>query len=288
LKYRPVSILISGQNEPGEVLERLREMGLNYPVIAKPDRGFRGYLVKKIDSPEELLRYLDQVKTDILIQEFIPFHKELGVFYHRFPGEAHGQVTSVTIKEFLKIKGDGEHTLKELISNDSRAYLYLKTFSLIHKDRMHQVPKKDEQIVLSLIGNHSKGTRFVNGNHLIDDKLSQLMDEICRPMKGFYYGRLDIKYRDLETLLSGQSFKVLEVNGIISEPTHIYDSSHQDASYFKALRAINEHWKIMSKIAHINHHQHNATYPGVWEYINNLRWLRRHSNMLKALNSKEF
>lgn len=287
-KYRPQSLVVNIGEPPEKVLERILELGLRYPVIAKPDRGFRGYLVKKIDCPEALIRYLNEVKTDVLIQEFIPFQNELGIFYHRYPGKEHGKVTSVTIKEFLKVRGDGRQTLKQLITNDDRAYLYLKIFSIIHKERLDKVLEKDEELVLSVIGNHSKGTRFVNGNHLIDERLTDLMDQICRPMKGFYYGRLDIKYNDLESLLSGEKLKVLEVNGIISEPTHIYDSSHRGASYINALRAINEHWKIMSKIARINHHQNKVPYPGVWEYLGNLRWLRSHSNMLKALNSKEF
>ena len=287
-KHIPISFLAPADRDPSKVLRQVRQKGLIYPLIAKPNRGFRGYLVRKIDSEEALLRYLRRVPADVLIQEFIPFEKELGIFYHRYPGEDHGKITSVTIKEFLTIKGDGEKTLQELIAFDNRAFLYQEIFSVIHKEKMGQILDKDEELVLSFIGNHSKGTRFVNGNHLIDDRLTQLMDELCRPMEGFYYGRLDIKYRDFDELLSGRDFKVLEVNGIISEPTHIYDASHRESSYLNALRAINDHWDIMSEIALINHNEHKVPYPGVKEYIDNLRWLRRHSKMLKALNSEDF
>ena len=107
-------------------------------------------------------------------------------------------------------------------------------------------------------------------------------------MNGFHYGRLDIKYRDLAALLAGEDFKVLEVNGIISEPTHIYDASHREASYLNALKTINRHWKIMSEIALVNHHKHRVPYPGVREYIGNLRWLRGYSKMLKKLNAQDF
>ena len=285
-KYRPKSLLL-GIEDRNNLDGRLKELGLTFPLIAKPDKGFRGYLVKKIGSPEELRAYLQQVQTDILLQEFVSYPNELGIFYHRIPGQDKGQITSVTIKEFLKVIGDGSKSIRQLIDDDSRARLYADLFTRIHINQIDRVLEKGETLVLSVIGNHSKGTRFVNGNHLIDQDLHDFMDKICRPMKGFYYGRLDIKYRDHESLLKAEDFKVIEVNGIISEPTHIYDASHENASFLNALRTINSHWKIMSQIAHINHHKNKVAYPGVMEYIRNMRWLRSHSQMLKTLNSAE-
>lgn len=284
--YRPVSLLIT-QNNRNNLQTQLQKQGLSFPLIAKPDRGFRGYLVKKIDTWEALSKYLEQVTTEVLIQEFVPYTKELGIFYHRFPGQDRGKVTSVTIKEFLRVIGDGSRTLGELIRQDSRAYLYAELFTNIHMEQIDRVLDRGEELILSVIGNHSKGARFVNGNHLINGDLNAFMDRICKPMKGFYYGRLDIKYLNHEHLLKGEHFKVIEVNGIISEPTHIYDASHEKASFLNALKTINSHWKIMSQIAHINHHKNQVAYPGVLEYIKNMRWLRSHSQMLKTLNSAE-
>ncbi len=282
--YRPKSLLVTPEKRT-KLKQELNRTGLNFPLIAKPDRGFRGYLVKKIDSVEDLSRYLSKVTTDVLVQEFIPYPKEAGIFYHRYPGQNKGRVTSVTIKEFLKVTGDGTKTIRELIREDSRAYLYEDLFTRIHREQINRVLGTGEELVLSVIGNHSKGTRFVNGNHLIDEKLNTFMDRLCKPMQGFYYGRLDIKYEDHEKLLKGEDFKVIEVNGIISEPTHIYDATHENASFLNALKTINSHWRIMSQIAHINHHENRVAYPGVMEYIKNMRWLRSHSQMLKTLNS---
>ena len=287
-KFRPTSLLVGQGEDPPQIVRHLEELEIGFPLIAKPDRGFRGYLVKKLDSPGELLNYLENVRTDVMILEFIPFQNELGVFYPRLPGKTKGKVTSVTIKKFMKIRGDGRQSLEQLIKNDDRARLYLDIFSIIHKERLNMIPGEGEELVLSVIGNHSKGTQFINGNHLIDERLHALMDRICSPMKGFHYGRLDIKYRDYEALLAGEDFKVLEVNGIISEPTHIYDASHREASYLNALKTINRHWKIMSEIALVNHREHQVPYPGVREYIGNLRWLRSHSKMLKRLNAQDF
>ena len=212
---------------------QISNLPFNYPIIAKPDIGFRGYLVKKIENEKTLLNYLNQVDTDIILQEFIPYHNELGIFYHRMPGDKKGKITSVTIKKFIAVTGDGKSTLSELILHDDRAFLYYTLFKNIHKSNMDKVYQKGEKIVLTEIGNHSKGTQFLNGNHLINADLENFMNNLCEQIDGWYYGRLDIKFKDYESLLNGKDFKILEVNGIISEPTHIYDPTSEGSSFYK-------------------------------------------------------
>jgi len=82
---------------------------------------------------------------------------------------------------------------------------------------------------------------------LINDDLEDFTDKICHQIKDWYYGRLDIKFNSYDKLLKEQEYKILEVNGIISEPTHIYDATHEGASFYKALKSINTHWMIMGK-----------------------------------------
>ena len=287
-KYRPNGFFVSKQDNNQTVLIKLKKSCLKYPIIAKPDIGFRGYLVKKINNQEELINYLNTINEDILIQEFIPYHNELGIFYYRIPGEDKGKITSITIKKFISIIGDGKSVLSELILNDERAFLYHKIFSNIHKDKMNTIIKKGEKIVLTEIGNHSKGTQFLNGNHLINNELDHFINDVCKQIKGWYYGRLDIKYKDYDSLLKAKDFKILEVNGIISEPTHIYDASHKNASFINALKAINNHWEIMSDIAIKNHKKYGIEYPKVIPYYKNMLWLRSYTKKLKALNKKDF
>jgi hypothetical protein len=284
---KPKSWLIQKSANFDEEVEKFEALGFQFPVIAKPDIGFRGYLVKKINSMAELKSYLKKVNEDIIIQEFIPYEKELGIFYHRIPGEAKGKVTSITIKKFIQVTGDGQNNLSRLIRKDERAFLYYDLFEKIHKEKMSFVYPKGEIITLSVIGNHSKGTQFINGNHLIDLKLENFVDGICNNIEGWYYGRLDIKYESFEKLLQGESFKILEINGIISEPTHIYDASHKDAGFFRALKSINSHWRIMGKIAQKVHRDQGVPYPKVMPLIKNLLWLRSHTKKLKKLNAIE-
>ena len=285
---KPKSVFIEKNTSSDAIIDLIKTHRFNYPIIVKPDIGFRGYLVKKIDSEKALLRYFNHVKENIIVQEFIPYENEFGIFYHRIPGHKNGKITSVTIKKFIKIKGDGILNVSQLIKNDKRAFLYADLFFIIHQDKLDIVLPKGKELTLSVIGNHSKGTQFINGNHLINSALENFINDICNQIDGWYYGRLDIKYKSYEQLLQGKEFKILEINGIISEPTHIYDASHKDASYFKALASINEHWGIMGKIAQKLHSENNIAYPAVIPYVKNMLWLRTYIKKLKKLNAKDF
>lgn len=284
----PRTMLFMKGDDLESVEEKLKEKQLEFPLIAKPDVGFRGYLVKKINTLERLLNYLQRIDEHVIIQEFIPYEQELGIFYHRIPGQKKGKITSVTIKKFIKIKGNGKLSLSELVRKDDRAFLYTDLFSIIHKDQWERVLNKDEELTLSVIGNHSKGTQFINGNHMINEQLIDFIDKIGQKIEGWYYGRMDIKFENFDKLLRGDGFKILEINGIISEPTHIYDATHKDASYWKALKSINKHWSIMGEIAQKLHKEKNISYPPIMSYVKNMLWLRSHTKKLKKLNAQDF
>ena len=80
---KPHSLLIKKNTAPDSILQLIASHQFSYPVIAKPDIGFRGYLVKKIDSKESLLRYFDHVKEDVILKEFIQLKNEFGIFFHK-------------------------------------------------------------------------------------------------------------------------------------------------------------------------------------------------------------
>ncbi len=283
-KYKPLTVLISESDSFNDALRSIEKENIKFPLIAKPDIGFRGYLVKKIDTKNELEIYLKKNKIDIIIQEFIDFNNECGLFYHRIPGENKGKVTSITLKKFLTVTGNGTSNLSELIIADKRAYLYYNLLQNIHKESMETIPKKGEIVELTVIGNHSKGTQFINGNHLISENLEQMLDGINKQIKGWYFGRLDIKYNTFEELIKGENFKILEINGIISEPTHIYDPTN--ATYFGAIKSIKKHWRIAYTIAKKNHEISNIPYPKFIPYFKDMMWLRKYSKKLIKLNKQ--
>ncbi len=282
-KYSPESILVAENTNFKDLLNRLKKTSLSYPFIAKPDIGFRGYLVKKIANEQELKTYFSKINIPIIIQEFIDYKNEIGVFYHRIPGDKKGKITSITIKKYPTIKGNGINTLSELILADKKIFLYHDLLKNIHKKKMDGIVAKDKTITLSEIGNHSKGTQFINGNHLINKSLESVFDKLNHQIDGWFYGRIDLKYKTWEELLEGKKFKIVEINGVMSEPTHIYDAS-AGGTYFDAVRAIKYNWKILDKIALINHKDYSVQYPKLIPFVKNMGALRKHAKLLKKLN----
>lgn len=282
-KYRPKSILVYPKANIKTVLEELEAKKIIFPVIAKPDIGFRGLLVEKINTADCLNKYLKNYPIKIIIQEFLDYKYECGIFYHRKPNLKKGHISSFTIKRFPVVLGNGKSTLKELINTDERAKLYNSIFEKIHKDNINIVPKKDEEVRLTFIGNHSKGTQFVNGNNLITDKLKKTFDNLSLSINGWYYGRVDIKYNTMEELESGKNFKIIEINGIIAEPTHIYDCDKN--SFFKALKTIRKHWKYLYQIAYINHNELKIPFKSSVDFIKDMIKLRKYIKKINSLKN---
>lgn len=281
-KHRPKSVLIKPNTDFEIVCKNIQEQKINFPLIAKPDIGFRGLLVEKIISKDALKNYLEKYTIDIIIQEFLDYENECGIFYHRNPKNDSGKISSLTLKRFLSVTGDGTSTLKELILADERAKLYIELFSKIHQDKLTEIPIKNKVIKLTAIGNHSKGTQFINGNHLISDKLTTTFDKLSKSIPGWYYGRIDLKYNTFEELEEGIDFKILEINGIIAEPTHIYDS--QNYTYLKALKAIRTHWKSLFTIAITNHRNFNTPYKDSISFLNEIILLKKYTKKIKRLS----
>jgi hypothetical protein len=282
---KPKTILHKANNNFSDTVFSLQTEEISYPLIVKPDIGFRGLLVEKIDNEKQLKRYLEKYTIDIVIQEFIDYKNECGIFYFRNPNEDKGVISSITIKKFLTVLGDGSSTLHELILQNKRAVLYLKQLVEKHKNTLHIVPKKGDEILLSVVGNHSKGTQFLDGNHLITQKLIHTFDELSKSIQGWFYGRIDLKYNDFLEVENGSNFKILEINGIIAEPTHIYDAQH--SSYFKALKAIRTHWTYLYKIATVNHKEYQIPYKSSKLFLNEILELRAYTKKIKTFSNKK-
>ena len=230
-------------------LQRIQEHHISFPLIAKPDKGERGFWVEVIENEDELGNYLRRIKSDCILQEYIDYPVEIGVLYYRFPGEQKGTITSVTLKKFLSVTGDGKSTVRELVLDYPRARLQLEVLEESRSELMVTVPENGEEVVLVSIGNHCKGTTFLGGNHLIDSQLTQTFDEISSQLEGIYFGRFDIRCQSVEALKAGQHFKILEINGVKSEPTHIYDPGF---SIWEAYRILFRQWNTIYQISMAN------------------------------------
>lgn len=246
----PKTVFSSSKAHFQEVLLKLHSKKIEFPVIVKPDIGLKGLGVVEIKNTIELESYKKDYDYDFLIQEKIPFQNEVGIFYHRFPNEKKGKITGMVQKEFLSVKGNGKKTLKELVMENPRSAFQIKAIEQIMGNDLAKIVPNNKEILLIPFGSHTRGAKFIDISNKISEKLEQKIDEICTQVNGFYFGRLDVMFENMELLQKGEDFKIIEINGAKSEPTHMYDPKH---SLLFAWKEITKHWKIMAEISRQNH-----------------------------------
>ena len=242
----PATIFVKKGTDFQVVMEKMRAVGLTeWPVIAKPDVGERGFLVKKIRDEAALREYVLTNKIDFLVQKFLAEPLELAVMCHRMPDSRSTTVSSICIKETLKVTGDGSSSIRQLMHRSDRASLQLERFEVEKPALLSQVPALGQTLELEPIGNHCLGTMFLNGNQHIDAVLTQAFENVLSKMEEIHYGRFDIKCQSIGHLRSTGEFKVMEFNGISAEPAHIYDPSYP---LWKKYRDVFQHWRVIFKI----------------------------------------
>jgi hypothetical protein len=232
------------------VLEKMAQAGITFPIVAKPDVGERGWLVEKIEEEAGLVAYVRRIRVDFLVQSYAEGPLEFGVFYYRLPGAARGEVTSVIVKEFLGLTGDGESTVEALVRRNPRAALQHDRLRERYSADWGRVLPRGGRMELEPIGNHCRGTAFLDGTHLVDDRLRDVFDRISREVEGFYYGRYDLRCARLADLYSGQGIRIVELNGVGAEPGHIYQPGFP---LWEGYRVLFRHWTAMYRIARLNH-----------------------------------
>lgn len=234
----------SSETKKGDILSFINELGLQFPIVIKPDIGERGRGVHIVKNVEELENLIPDLAIDHIVQEYIE-GEEYGIFYYRFPREEHGHILSITRKKYLSLIGDGEHTLEELILKDNRAVCMAKIHFDHHIDELYTIPEKGKKIPLVELGTHARGAIFYDGADLLTENLRKQIDTISKSFEGFYFGRYDLKVPDEKSLKAGKNIKVIEVNGVTSESTNIYDPAH---SFFFGVKTLIKQWGLVYQI----------------------------------------
>ncbi|MBC7931516.1 MAG: VTT domain-containing protein [Rubrivivax sp.] len=222
----------------------MAEQSLGFPIVLKPDAGQRGEGVAVVRCEAELEDYLRREPHDTIIQEYVA-GLEFGIFYYRLPNEERGQIFSVTEKRFPQVVGDGASTLEELILKDARAVPMACAYFERNASRLGDVPAAGEHVTLVEIGSHCRGAIFLDGARLKTDALEAAFNRLSKAFDGFYFGRYDIRTPSLEDFQRGENFKVIELNGVTSEATHIYDPAN---NLLKAYRVLFRQWRLAFQI----------------------------------------
>lgn len=244
--------LLPVADEPGARQARAREFQARleepFPIILKPEVGQRGSGVQVLRDPAALEQAVAELQVDHILQEYAP-GPEYGVFYVREPGQARGRIFSITEKRVPELVGDGEHTLEELIYRDPRSVAIASTYLELHAARLQEVPAPGEAVPLVELGSHCRGAVFLDGNHLHTPELEEAIERLSGSYDGFWFGRYDLRAESEEALRAGRDFKVIELNGLTSEATHIYDPR---TPLREAWRVLCEQWRLAYEIAAAN------------------------------------
>jgi hypothetical protein len=138
--------------------------------------------------------------------------------------------------------------MEELILREKRAVAMAGSYFKYHSDNLNSRPPKGERVQLIDIGTHSRGAIFKDGAWLKTAELETKVDDICRNVPGFYFGRFDIRAASFDELKRG-NFKIVELNGVSSESTNIYDPKF---SLFDAYRILFKQWRLAFEIGNAN------------------------------------
>lgn len=237
-----------------------------FPCVAKPDVGERGQGVKILRSAGELCAYLAEANQDTILQDYVSGH-EFGVFYYRYPGETKGRIFSITGKTFPVVTGDGVSTVRELIRRDKRASLMEGAYRKSCRTPLESAPAAGETVRLVEIGSHCRGTIFWDARHLRTEALESAIDAMAQAHPGFYFGRFDLRVDTVENFRTGRNLQVLELNGVGSEATHVYDPA---VSIWDAYGSLFMQWRIAFEIGAANRAR-GAKPTGLMELIHVLR-----------------
>lgn len=227
---------------------------LGYPVVIKPEMGERGDRVSIVRTERDLAAALAAIPGGAILQRYHPGPVELGVFWVRDRATvgnertdtAQGSIFAVTRKILPDLACDGERSIREQILAHKRYRMQAQVYFQNLKSRLDERPPAGDRVRLTEIGNHIKGCRFEDGSDLITPELSSAIDRMARTWRGadgepFDFGRFDLRCSSVEAARAGEDLAIIELNGITSEATNLYDPGWSPR---RALRLLGRQWSL--------------------------------------------
>lgn len=223
-----VMLQVTGDDMLATALAALGEAGLEFPVVAKPDLGWCGFGVRRLDDALELADYLRRYPAGetLMLQRYLDEPGEAGIFYVRHPDQPRGWLLGILLRHYPQVTGDGIHSVAQLIEADARLCRAVRN-QREHECRFDpdEVPVSGDSVRLSLIGSTRVGGRYEDGSAFATAELLTAIEAIARDMPQFHAGRFDVRYRTLQDLRRGR-FTIMEVNGAGSEAVHAWDPKY--------------------------------------------------------------
>ncbi|EAR08209.1 hypothetical protein MED297_14760 [Reinekea sp. MED297] len=248
-----------------KLMAQLKDKGITLPFVCKPDIGCRGAGVKLIKDKNALIEVLHHYSTGAAIQcqKLSDYEPEAGIFYVRDPDSHQGRIISMAFKYMPYVVGDGRRTLKELLADDPRAGELLHLYQHRHQANWDKVIPENEPYRLVFSASHSKGAIFKDAAECITPELTQALDHLMQQLPDFHYGRLDVKFQNVDELKAGRSLQIVEINTASSESLHIWDSN---TSFSEAIRALLLQYRLLFRFG-AKTRQRGAKPPGLVSLI---------------------
>jgi len=219
-------VMLHNQSEHSYTLAKqfMKKTHLNYPIIAKPERGVIGIGIQKISSDIALQLLLKKIPVNYILQEYADFPYEYSIQIQQQRGKP-VEIISLTEKVIPTVKGDGSSTVRELILQDSKIVQNKKAL-LAHATTLQYIPKKGELFSVLTQASHTYGAVFFDKNYLRSKAISSWVRQLHAVNPLVKVGRFDFKLPNKEALFTGKGVKLIEMNGTTGEPIHIYDEKH--------------------------------------------------------------
>lgn len=225
----------------------MREAGLAYPLVLKPDIGWCGFGVRIVRTRDELNSYLMAYPRDedIVLQKFVPYEGEAGLYYVRLPGEKRGRITGMLLRYFPRVVGDGVSTIAELMARHPRAQRVGKDGRCEPCCETSRIALAGEIVRLSVTGSTRVGGMYQDATSLVTLELESAINDIALDMEELHVARFDVRYDTIGAMRAGHSFQIIEVNGAGSEAVHAWDPRY---SLWEAYRIVFEKQRMLFSV----------------------------------------
>lgn len=206
----------------GNALKILKQEKITFPCVIKPEIGDGGIGVYIAQSAAHLRAWLDANVDDAVVQEFVDGN-EYEVIWTRRPGRKEGRIQSVVQKDFVRVKGDGERKLEDLIWADDHGVANGKLFCKQNFRKADMVLKPGKYYPLAPTGSRIRGARFIARPELRAGTLSKAIDTLADACGDVHYVCLDIRAASDEALSNGEAIRITSVKGAGATSSELYD-----------------------------------------------------------------
>ena len=229
-----LSVCAGRQFLPGETEDALvfaQEIG--YPVVLKPSFGSHGDGVRMdLSNLVQVKEAIDSCDVPYLIEEQFE-GKEYRVFITK-TGDC-----AVLHRDCAHVYGDGHRTIKELAENETRRrtepritalcplaldgeterFLKLQGYS------MQSVPPTGSKVYLRHTSNVAKGGTCEDCTESVHPSLIQVARQALEVMHGMPYAGIDILSKDVRSMQTPDTYRILEMNSIPGIHMHMKPGS---------------------------------------------------------------